>query len=141
MYPGELELKLEHVGTHATFLDLDIEIEDGMFVYKLFGKRDKFPFFIVRMPHFESNIPSIIFYDSIFLEFLRITKTGCTLKLEHFLPRDSELYSRMLSQGANQNCINKQIQKSFQISPDVLRKYVKNYNELLQELKNYLSSK
>ena len=112
-----------------------------MFVYKLFGKRDKFPFFIVRMPHFESNIPSIIFYDSIFLEFLRITKTGCTLKLEHFLPRDSELYSRMLSQGANQNCINKQIQKSFQISPDVLRKYVKNYNELLQELKNYLSSK
>ena len=63
------------------------------------------------------------------------------LKLEHFLLRTSELYSRILSQGANQTCINKQIFKSFQRYPDVLKKYGKNYNELLQELKNYLSSK
>ena len=31
IYPGELELKQEHGGTHARFLDLDIKIEDGMF--------------------------------------------------------------------------------------------------------------
>ena len=90
IYPGELELKLEHSGTHATFLDLDIKVEGEIFVYKLFDKRDKFPFFIVRMPQFESNIPSKIFYDSIFSELLRIAR--CTLKLEHFLPRTSELY-------------------------------------------------
>ena len=47
-----------------TFLDLDIKIEDGIFVHKLFDKRDTF--FIVRMPPFESNIPSTIFYGSIF---------------------------------------------------------------------------
>ena len=41
--PGELELKLEQSGTDATFLDLDIENEDGIFVYKFFDKRDKFP--------------------------------------------------------------------------------------------------
>lgn len=34
-YPGELELKLEHNGTHATFLDLHIKVKDGIFVYKL----------------------------------------------------------------------------------------------------------
>ena len=50
---------------------------------------------------------------------------------EAFLPRTSELYSRILSQEANQSCINKQIQKSFQRYPDVLKKYGKNYNELL----------
>ena len=66
LYPGELELKLKHSGTHATVLDLDIKIEDGIFVYKLFDKRDKFLFFVVHMPHFESNIPSTIFYGSIF---------------------------------------------------------------------------
>ena len=66
IYPGELKLKLEHSGTLAKFLDLDIKIEDGVFVYKIFHKRDKFPFFIFRMPHFESNIPSNIFYNSIF---------------------------------------------------------------------------
>ena len=96
-------------GTHGTFLDLEIKIEDGIFVCKLFNEGDKFPFFIVHMPHFESNIPSTIFYGSIFSKFLRIAR--CTLKLEHFLPRASELYLRMLSQGENQSCINKQILK------------------------------
>ena len=32
----KLELKMEDSGTHATFLDLDIKIEDELFVYKLF---------------------------------------------------------------------------------------------------------
>ena len=61
IYSGELELKLEHSGTHATYLDLDIKTEDGMFVYKVFDKREKFLFFIVYMSHFESNISSTIF--------------------------------------------------------------------------------
>ena len=47
IYPKELELRVEHQGNHASFLDLDIEIEDSVFVYKLFDKRDKFPFFVV----------------------------------------------------------------------------------------------
>ena len=63
------------------------------------------------------------------------------MKLENFLPRASELYSRMLLQGSNQSCINKKILKSFQRYLDVLKKYRKNYNELLQELEHYLSSK
>ena len=139
IYLRELELKLEHSRTRATFLDLAIKIEDRIFFYKLFGKRDKFIFFIVRMPHIESNIPSTIFYDSIFSEFLRIARF--TLKLEHFLPTSLELYSRMLSQGANQKCINKEIVKGFPRYPNVLRKYCKNYNKLFQELQNYFSSK
>ena len=40
IYPKELELKLEHQGSNAKFFDLDIEIKDGVFVYKLFDKRD-----------------------------------------------------------------------------------------------------
>ena len=99
IYPRELGLKLEQSETHATFLHLDIKIEDGIVVYKLFDKRDRFPLFIVPIPHFGSNIPSTRFYGSVFSYFLRIAR--CTLKLEHFLPSASELYSRMLSQRAN----------------------------------------
>ena len=139
IYPVELELKLKHSGTHATSLDLDIKIQNGIFVYRPFHKRDKFPFFIVRIPHFESNIPSTIFYGSIFSEILRIVT--CTLKLEQVVPVASELYSTMLLQGANQSCINKQIVKGFQRSAEVLKKHGKNYSKILQELKNYLSSK
>ena len=50
IYPNDLELKCEHQGSHATFLDLDINVSNGIFVYKLFDKRDNFPFYIVRMP-------------------------------------------------------------------------------------------
>ena len=32
IYPKELEPKLEHQGSRVTFLDLDIEIKDGVFV-------------------------------------------------------------------------------------------------------------
>ena len=32
IYPEDLELKLEHSGSHATFLNLDITIKDGIFI-------------------------------------------------------------------------------------------------------------
>ena len=70
IYPKQLELKLEHQGEHATCLDLDITIEDNIFLRKLFDKRDKFPFFIVRIPYLSSTVPSSIFYGSLFSEFL-----------------------------------------------------------------------
>ena len=89
IYPEELELKLEHSGSHATFLNLDITIKDGIFIYKLFDKRDAFPFSIVRMPHMDSNIPESIFYSALIGEFLRIARS--TLLLEDFRNKAREL--------------------------------------------------
>ena len=34
IYPDNLELKLEHLGNKATFLDLEIEVVDGKFKFK-----------------------------------------------------------------------------------------------------------
>ena len=48
-------------------MDLDIAIVDGIFVYELFDKRDKFLFFIVRMSSTSSNVTSCIFYGAICL--------------------------------------------------------------------------
>ena len=44
IYPKELELKVEYQGDHATFLILDITINDGIFIYNLFDKKIRFPF-------------------------------------------------------------------------------------------------
>ena len=44
IYPNELELKVEHEGDSASFLNLDIRVEENQFVYKLYDKRDAFPF-------------------------------------------------------------------------------------------------
>ena len=129
IYPKELQLKVENHGTHATFLDLDISIENNIFRYKLFDKRDAFPFFIVRMPHKDSNIPSIIFYSSIYSEILRISR--CTLLLEDVIPRISELFKRMLNQGAEKSFLNKQIVKCFKRFPDTFMKFGKSLREFI----------
>ena len=69
------DLKLEHYARswQSRYLprSLDIEIKDGIFVYKLFDKKgDAFSFEIVQMPFICSNI--FIFYGAIFSEILRI---------------------------------------------------------------------
>ena len=111
IYPPNLELKCEHQGSHATFLDIDITIVDGIFVYKLFDKRDGFPFFIVRMPDLSGNIPSHVFYGSVMSEFLRIAR--CTLLYKDFLSAIISLYKRMLNQGGTEIKLLMQIRKAF----------------------------
>ena len=99
IYPEELELKVEHSGEHADFLNLDVSIINNIFVYKLYDKRDAFPFLIVRMPNKCSNIPQSIFYSAFVGEFLRIARS--TLRHADFVPKAKELIDRMRKQGAD----------------------------------------
>ena len=45
----------------SSYLDLQIDVDDKQFDFKLFDKRDAFPFSVVRMPHLQSNMPSKMF--------------------------------------------------------------------------------
>jgi len=123
IYPSSLELKLEHSGSSATFLDLDITIVSGKFKYKLFDKRESFPFHIVRMPHLDSNIPSFIFYSSIFSEFLRIAR--CCLYLDDFICNAHALFTRMKNQGGNERNIIRQVNRLKERYPNTMEKYNK----------------
>ena len=121
IYPRELELKCEHSGTHATFLDLEITIVDGIFVFKLFDKRNEFPFFIVRMPDLSENIPSHVFYRSVMSEFLRIARS--TLLYQDFLPVASNLFKRMLNQDGSETKLLQQINKAISRHPEAFAKF------------------
>ena len=133
IYPPELELKVENQGNHATFLDLDITIVDGLFVYKLFDKRDAFPFFIVRMPNIKSNIPAYIFYGTFLSEILRIAR--CTLNYVDFLNRASLLYKRMVTQGGSEDKLAVQIRKANIKHPSAFLKYKINNNKMITDIK------
>ena len=98
IYSKELELKPENQGTNVSFLNLDINRVDGKFVYKLFGKKDSFPFFIVRRPYTNSNIPNNTIYSEFVDEALRIARSA--LYFSNFLPKFLELVSRILRQGS-----------------------------------------
>ena len=121
IYPPELQLKCEHKGSHATFLELDISIVDNTFVYKLYYKRDAFPFFIVRMPDLSGNLPEKIFYSAIGSELLRIARA--TLQYRDFADKAIALKERMLKQGACPNRIGRCINKVFSRHPDAFASF------------------
>ena len=75
IYPPELELGKENLDSSgASFLDLDINVEDKVFVNNQYNKRDAFSFPVVRLPFLYSNMPSKIFYSSISAEILRLAE-------------------------------------------------------------------
>ena len=131
IYPSNLDLKCEHEGTHATFLDLDITIQDGYFIYKLFDKRDNFPFFIVRMPDLSGNIPSFVFYGSVMSEFLRIARS--TLRYVDFLPVAISLYKRMLNQGGSEAALLNQIKRALNRHPSAF-KFRKSAPQIVEDI-------
>lgn len=61
IYPKELVLKIEHKDFCAYFLNFNINIADGEFIYQIYDENDSFPFFLVRMLQLDSNIPNNIF--------------------------------------------------------------------------------
>ena len=69
----KLELKCKHKGSQATFVALNVTIEDEKPIYRLFKKRDGFPFCTVRTPDLTgNNIPSHVFYGSMMFEIMKI---------------------------------------------------------------------
>ena len=132
IYPPELELKCEHQGTRATFLDLEIIISNGIFIYKLFDKRDGFPFFIVRMPDLSGNIPSHVFYGSIMSEFLRIAR--CTLIYADFLVSAIGLFKRMVNQGGSKHKVLLQIRRAIVRHPKPFKKFNKRAKDIMNDI-------
>lgn len=47
-----MQFKCQHHELHATFLDLD-----DIYEYKLYDKRDNYPFFIACIPHLSCKAP------------------------------------------------------------------------------------
>ena len=127
-----IQLKCEHQGTHATFMDLEINVCDGIFVYKLFEKRDGFPFFIVRMPDLSGNIPSHVFYGSVMSEFLRIAR--CTLLYTDFLKSACGLFTRMINQGGSKEQLLRQISKAITRHPIPFNKFSKSAKEIMHDI-------
>ena len=84
IYPPELQLKVEHSGTHATFLNLDITVKN--------------------------RVLRSIFYCAVVGEFLRIASSSLLCK--DFNEKAMELLNRMKTKGAQG--VEKHYPKSFQ---------------------------
>ena len=66
-------------------------------MYKLYDKRNAFPFAIVRFPYRCSNMPSKMFYSTISAEILRICRAS--VKYHNFVTAADPFPKRMTRQG------------------------------------------
>ena len=129
IYLKDLELKVEHQHDHATFLNLDITIKEGTFIYKLSDKRSSFFFLIVRMPHIENNIPQNIFYSAIKVEFLRIARS--TLYFRDFAPKAKVLLKRMKQQSSKRGIRGTSLRKTILSHPESFQHFSVSRQDLL----------
>lgn len=132
IYPPELELNKENENNHCThFLDLNIGIENGVFITKLFDKRDSFGFNITRLPYRDSNIPCRMFYSSITAECLRICRATTTH--DDAITSIKGFLTRMMKQGAElpkiKNSIRKMVNKH-----QIAHKYNVNTNTFINQI-------
>ena len=124
-------MKVEHEGNSASFLNLDIRVEENQFAYKLYDKRDAFPCSIVRMPYLSSNIPKTIFYSALVREFLRIARA--TLRVSDFVPKGIDLVSRMLNQGGDRKSVERFLLKIIRRHPDSFSQFRLRSEDLIQK--------
>ena len=80
------------------------------------------------MPHLSINIPSTVSSGSIFSELLRMAK--CCLRTKNFLPRASDLFSRMIVQDGNRATLTKQLKTAFHCYANVFQKFCKTHEEI-----------
>ena len=109
-----------------------LTIEENIFVYKLYDKRDAFPFSIVRMPQKSNNIPQSIFYSALVGEFLRIARS--TLKLLDFIPKAKELINRMKKQGAGTHTSQRFLRKIIIKHPESFSQFLLSPGDLIKAL-------
>ena len=123
IYPPELQLNLENSGDEVNFLDLHISKDNGKLDYKLYDKRNSFPFSIVRLPFASSNMPSSMFYASVSAEVLRTGRVSSTLP--NFMETIKPLMDRVKKQGAIVKKLRLTLKKVYG-RQDVLKRFGKN---------------
>ena len=132
--PEDLQLNKQNTDKcEASFLDLNIKIKDGKFHFRLFDKRDSFPFSIVRMLDKSSNVPSSIVHSTTGAESLRTARASNNS--ESFSAAIKPLIARMSRQGVPIQKINSSILNFF-------NKHHSDFNNVCQskqELLNLIS--
>ena len=98
IYPDSIPLTAGCLKNHKdTFLDLDINIDEGRFVTKIYHKVDDFDFDVVTFPFPTSNISDFITYNSFYSQLVRFSSI-CS-RFCDFASRSKNLLESLLHRG------------------------------------------
>ena len=133
IYPNELILNKENKDSNAaTFLDLDIRIEQKMFVTKIYDKRDAFPFEIVSLPDLRGNIAEAPAYGVFKGQLIRYAR-NCTNVMD-FVDRTKYTMTKLLNKDYDQGMLNRALKKCLSCHSWISAKYDLQREELLAKL-------
>ena len=97
-YPVELVLNVENQDdNHATFLDIEVDVEGDQFKTKTYDKRENYKFDIVNYPDLSGNIPHGAAYGVYTSQVIRYTRV-CN-EADDFKERIKLLTNKLIKKG------------------------------------------
>ena len=136
IYPSDIPLEASKTnGFNDTFLDLDVTVHQGCFIFKVFHKIDLFNFDVISYPFLDSNIPQRICYNTFFSQLIRFTRISSTRS--GFAERVQLIYNKLSNRGYNTVLLNKTFSRFLcKYSHEVI-KFDVDLGDLLQFCLNY----
>ena len=129
IYPDELKLNLENPDDqHATFLDLNIAIEQTKFNTKTYDKREDFNFDIVNFPDLAGNIPHRAAYGVYISQIIRYARL-CS-RFEDFINCIQLLKSKLLKKNFNIQRLSSTLKKCLLKYTWIQEKFKKRFQEI-----------
>ena len=133
IYPTSLKLNKENTSnTTATFLDLEINVENNMFKTKLYDKRDAFNFEIVNFPNLSGNIPRKTSYGVFISQLIRYS-VAC-LNYTDFIGRCKSLVAKLEKQNYDYGELQKTFKKFARKYHESLQKYERSTNKIMETI-------
>ena len=122
IYPDALELnKTNTTDTNCTYLDLDINIDNGQLFINCYNKTDQFNFEVKRYPTSTSNVPDNIATKVFYTEIIRYARN--TDLLIKFRTHVMELIRRFLNNGHSMYVANTAFMDIMRKKPSLLDKF------------------
>ena len=105
----------------ATFLDLNICVNENQFFTNLYDKRNDFDFKVISMPNLKSNVPESRSYDVFYSQIFRLCNVNTTL--EGFIRDVKALKFKLLHQNFRADMLNRYIKKFIDLKPPCTYKF------------------
>ena len=128
IYPVELVLNEENQDdNHATFLDIQVDIEGKKFKTKTYDKREDYKFEIVNYPDLSGNIPHGAAYGVYTSQIIRYGRV-CS-RTEDFIVRVKLLTKKLIRKGFIISRLKNTMKKCLGKHNWITRKYEEPFNE------------
>ena len=122
IYPAELVLNVENQDdNHATFLDIEVDVEGDQFKTKTYDKRENYKFEIVNYPDLSGNIPHGAAYGVYTSQVIRYARV-CN-KADDFKERITLLTSKLIKKGFTINRLKNTMKKCLGKHSWIAKKY------------------